>query len=469
MTAQSPSHRHHRDADVIVVGAGVAGLQAAAWLHEAGLDVLVVEASDRVGGRAGTERVSGFVVDRGFHLVSTAEHGENAKLELGCFAAGVDLQLDGKRIRYGDRVAEGGAGGLGGLGGAGGAGRAGQSMWEAREARDGRDGDGGPAGRGGPVLRTPLGSPAERRRQSGWLLKTAAMRTDAILAAAERPAADLVAELGLSRRVVEGFLRPYLEAFAAEADPRLSISGRAVELALRQLVKGRWCLPAAGIAAIPARLADQLPPGAVRLETEVLVVHANGVVTAEEVLRSSAVVVATDPATAVELLPGLHEPQLRAVTTFHHAAVLAPPRGEPAVLVDADPYSPVSRTAPVSHAAPGRSPDHRTLVGTNVVGHTGTRTSELEAAVRARLSELYHAEDDRWECVAVHHFPHATPAMTSPHNFRRPVRLIHGLYVCGDHRGTAGIDGALESGRRAARAVMGDLGVGFQVEERFSA
>ncbi|NUP53896.1 MAG: NAD(P)-binding protein, partial [Catenulispora sp.] len=137
VTAQGPSHRHRLDADVIVVGAGVAGLQAAGWLHEAGLDVLVVEASDRVGGRAGTERVSGFVVDRGFHLVSTAEHGENAKLELGCFAAGVDLQLDGKRIRYGDRIT-------------------------AAE------------GRGAPVLRTPLGSPAERRRQSGWLLRAAA-------------------------------------------------------------------------------------------------------------------------------------------------------------------------------------------------------------------------------------------------------------------------------------------------------
>ncbi|MFD0637490.1 FAD-dependent oxidoreductase [Catenulispora yoronensis] len=350
----------------------------------------------------------------------------------------MDLQLDGKRIRYGDRA--GGAVGAAGLAGV-------------------------PDGHGGPALRTPLGSPAERRRQSGWLLKVAATRTDAILAAPERSAADLVAELGLSRRVVDGFLRPYLEAFTAEADPRLSVSGRAVELALRQLVRGRWCLPSAGIAAIPQRLAEQLPPGAVRLETEVLVVHANGVVTADEVLRSSAVVVATDPATAVELLPGLHEPQLRSVTTFHHAAVLQPARGEPAVLVDADPHSPVSRTAPVSHAVPARSPDHRTLVSTNVVGHTGTRTSELEAAVRARLAELYPAEDDRWECVAVHHFPHAAPAMTAPHNFRRPVRLIHGLYVCGDHRGTAGIDGALESGRRAARSVMADLGVTFRTKD----
>jgi len=433
VTVRSPSHRHHSDADVIVVGAGVAGLHAAGRLHEAGLDVLVVEASDRVGGRAGTERVSGFVVDKGFHLVNSVEHGENAKLELGCFAPGVDLQLDGKRIRYGDRA--------------------------------GSDG----AVHAGTVLRTPLGSPAERRRQSGWLLRVAQSRPETILAGPERSAAELVAEVGLSRRVVDGFLRPYLEAFAAEPDPALSVSGRAMELALRQLVRGRWCLPAPGIAAIPQRLAERLPAGAVRLETEVLMVYANGVVTADEVLRSSAVVVATDPATAVELLPGLHEPQLRSVTTFHHATVLPPPRSEPAVLVDADPRSPVARTAAVSQAVPGRSPDGRTLVSTNVVGHTGTRTSDLESEVRARLSELYSAADDRWECVAVHHFPYAVPAMTSPHNFRRPVRLIHGLYVCGDHRGTAGIDGAMESGQRAARSVLADLGISFRAGELVTA
>ncbi|WP_194898767.1 NAD(P)/FAD-dependent oxidoreductase [Catenulispora pinisilvae] len=454
MTGQSPSHRHRLDADVIVVGAGVAGLQAAGRLHEAGLDVLVVEASDRVGGRAGSERVSGFLIDKGFQLVNSADHGEQQKLELGCFAPGVDLQLDGKRIRYGDRVAGDRADRA-----------AGDQGCHDMVLNSNAD-----LGLGTTtILRTPLGSPAERRRQSGWLLRVALSRPETILDAPERTAAALIADLGLSPRVVDGFVRPYLEAFAAESDPALSISGRAMELTLRQLVRGRWCIPTLGIAAIPQRLAEELPPGAIRLETEVLMVHANGVATADEVLRSSAVVVATDPATAVELLPGLHEPQLRSVTAFHHVTALPAPRAEPAVLVDADPHSPVARTAAISHAVPSRSPDGRTLISTNVVGHAGTRTSELESAVRARLAELYPGADSRWECVAVHHFPHAVPAMTSPHNFRRPVRLIHGLYVCGDHRGTAGLDGALESGRRAARSVSADLGVSFRTGELITA
>ena len=57
--------------EVAVVGAGLAGLSAAVRLADAGCDVHVLEAADRAGGRLATERVDGFVVDRGFQVLNT--------------------------------------------------------------------------------------------------------------------------------------------------------------------------------------------------------------------------------------------------------------------------------------------------------------------------------------------------------------------------------------------------------------
>lgn len=60
----------------------------------------------------------------------------------------------------------------------------------------------------------------------------------------------------------------------------------------------------------------------------------------------------------------------------------------------------------------------------------------------------------------MHHTPEAVPAMRPPHDPRRPVRLLAGLYVCGDHRDTSTAQGALHSGHRASAAILRDLGAG---------
>src|SRR5260370_37970598 len=56
---------HSTDADVIIIGGGIAGLGAALRLQDLGLKPLVLEAESRVGGRMTTDRVEGFVIYRG--------------------------------------------------------------------------------------------------------------------------------------------------------------------------------------------------------------------------------------------------------------------------------------------------------------------------------------------------------------------------------------------------------------------
>ncbi len=96
---------HHRR-QVIVVGAGVAGLVAARRLADRGLDVMVMEARDRVGGRLWSHRLpNDEVVELGGEWISTAQEavmGLAGELALGLVDTGMDFisrdPLDGSPI-----------------------------------------------------------------------------------------------------------------------------------------------------------------------------------------------------------------------------------------------------------------------------------------------------------------------------------------------------------------------------------
>jgi oxygen-dependent protoporphyrinogen oxidase len=59
------SRGHGPDVEVVVIGAGAAGLGAAAALHAGGREVLVLDAGDRPGGVMRSDRIDGFLIERG--------------------------------------------------------------------------------------------------------------------------------------------------------------------------------------------------------------------------------------------------------------------------------------------------------------------------------------------------------------------------------------------------------------------
>lgn len=105
--------------------------------------------------------------------------------------------------------------------------------------------------------------------------------------------------------------------------------------------------------------------------------------------------------------------------------------------------------------APPDAPPGSALVSTSVLG-TGHGAERLERRVRARLATLYGTDTADWRHLASYPVAAALPAQPPPLSLRKPVRVRPGVYVCGDHRDTGSIQGALVSGRRAAAAVLAD-------------
>ncbi|MDQ0990482.1 NAD(P)/FAD-dependent oxidoreductase [Streptomyces sp. V3I7] len=457
-------------ADVVVVGAGIAGLSAAHRLTSAGVTTAVLEAAPCVGGRMSTEKVDGFRLDRIGQFLSTAypelrrTPGLDA-LVLRPFAPGVLLHHDGRRHRAGAPGSGGSARGALHVAralasaprGPGGSGRpgpntaadGGSTSSPGRLARH-RPGDRAPMSFG-PALTRPLGIGAPLRLRAE-LTRIAATPVERILARPELPAAQALAARGATARTLDGFLRPLLAALLC--DPELTTSSRCADLALRSFASGRLCVPEGGAEVLPELLARALPPGTVRTGVRVTSVSTTSVTTAEHgEIRCRAVLVATDARTAATLLPGLRVPDFHPVTVVHHATDEPPATGT-SLLLDADRGGPVAHTAVASEVDPSRAPAGRALVSSTVLG---TPPGDVDTAVRRHLAQLYGTSTHRWETLAVHHTPEAVPAMRPPHDLRRPVRLLAGLYVCGDHRDTSTVQGALHSGRRAAAAVLSDL------------
>ncbi|MFD8049277.1 NAD(P)/FAD-dependent oxidoreductase [Streptomyces chartreusis] len=437
-------------ADVVIVGAGVAGLSAAHRLTSAGVTTAVLEAAPYPGGRMSTEKVDGFRLDRIGQLLSTSypelrlTPGLDA-LALRPFAPGVLLHSDGRRQR------------AGAVPSAMGARRARGALHAVRAlASAPRTGAARVPGQSSvPRVRAgaPLGSAVDQARLGAALARLASSPVERLLARPELPAGRALAERGVPARTVDGFLRPLLAALLC--DPELTTSSRCADLALRAFASGRLCVPEGGAEALPELLARSLPPGTVHTGVRVTSIATTSVTTAEHgEIRCRAVLLATDARTAAELLPGLRLPDFHPVTVVHHTTDEPPTTGA-SLLLDADRGGPVAHTALISQVDPTRAPAGRALISSTVLG---TPPPDIDTAVRMHLSRLYGTSTSRWETLAVHHTPEAVPAMRPPHDLRRPVRLLAGLYVCGDHRDTSTVQGALHSAHRAAAAILADLG-----------
>lgn len=412
---------------VVVVGAGLAGLSCARALVDARVPVRVLEAGDGVGGRVRTDRVDGFLVDRGFQVLFTAYPEVQRQIDLRAlglraFLPGAQVRVDGGAFDVSDPLREP----LASLRG----------------------------------VTAPIGSLADK-------LRILTLRRDVLRGDVDdlwrRPQTTTLRRLqdaGFSPRMIDIFFRPFLGGIFLGRD--LETSSRLFDFVFRMLSVGDTVLPREGMGALPAQLASRLPRDVVTLRTPVQTVRGDRVVLADgTTVKARAVVVATDGAAAARLLGGaLPEPAWRGVTTVSYAATRSPLPAR-RLVINADDGIINTLCAP-SDVQPPYAPAGQALLSVTTLGVPDEDDDTLDARLRAELRGWYGAEVERWRLLRVHRIPHAQPAqppavLDEP---ERPVRLHAGVFVAGDHRDHASIHGALRSGRRAAAAVLQQLGIG---------
>jgi phytoene dehydrogenase-like protein len=404
--------------EVVVVGAGMAGLTCAVELTRHGVDVAVLEASDAVGGRIRTDRVDTMLLDRGFQLLNPAYPAldgivELDPLDLSPFGAGVVVASGGERTVLAD----------------------------PRRS---------PADIAGAFSSTS-GSLLEKARFAAYVARTAVGSGRHLKSRSDQRYGAVLDAAGIDGRLRRKVLDPFLAGVLGEDEQE---SSRVfVDLQLRMFARGTPSVPAAGMQAIPEQVAARLPAGVVHLGVTARSVGDTTVHTDSVTWRGAAVVVATGGPQA-SVLAGLPSPRMRALTTFYHRAEHSP-ASRRLLHVDGDRDGPVVNTAVMSDAAPTYCSDGA-LVSSTILG--AAQDADTRAAVTRQLGRIYGVDPSGWELVATYAIPDALPAMLPPLDLRQPVALGDGLYIAGDHRDSASIQGAIVSGRRAAAAVLGAVG-----------
>jgi phytoene dehydrogenase-like protein len=410
--------------DVLIVGAGLAGLSCACELVDKGLSCLLLEASDGVGGRARTDRLNEFLLDRGFQILLTAYPEaqrilDYRSLQLRPFEPGALVRIHGRFHRIAD-------------------------PWRRPSAAL-------------STLLSPVGTLADKLKLARLRSRLIRASSEVLLQSPETSTIEFLHDCGFSPRMIECFFRPFLGGVFLESE--LQTSSRMFEFVFRMFSSGDAALPVGGMGSMAQQLLSRLPEGCVRLRQKVAQVAPCFVRLASgQEIRARSVVVATDNAAAAQLLPEIQPLASRGTTCFYFAAE-NPPISEPVLVLNGEGRGPVNNLCVPSLVAPSYAPPGAHLVSATVIGKPDQDAEQFLTAVQNQLAQWFGSEALRWRHLRTYWIPDALPDQSSLAGGANPKenRVRPGLYVCGDHRYTASINGALASGWNTAQAILAEL------------
>lgn len=376
--------------DYVVVGGGLAGISAALHLQDLSAEVVLLEASDRLGGRIATDSIDGFLCDRGFQLI-------NAKYP-SLVALDVIDEIDFLPAPRAIEVAVG----------------------------DKRYAIGDPRNMPFSVLNKATGTLSEKLA----LLPIIFSKPKENVSIGE-----VLSELGST---YERTLRPFLHGVFL-ADPHLIDARYGISI-LRSFVSGSPGLPRKGAGQLPLALGERLHN--VELHTRVERIDGHELFTSTGTVIAKKIIVATDSMTASQLLNYDADTQMTGCITWYHISDTNP-SGTGRLLVDGQRRGPVINSVVISDISSAYAPEGQYLLSTT------SALSTSESDVKRHLTIMWGVDTRSWQLLAKYEIPLALPLQTIGKPLSQKIKLNDFLFLTGDHRSVPSQQGALFSGKLA--------------------
>jgi len=381
--------------EVLIVGAGLAGLNAAIYLEAAGVDVTVIESSDRVGGRVTSDVIDGFICDRGFQLINAqypALQELNVLKELDFIEAPrvIEVCLGDRRHVIGDPR---------------------QVPWTA--------------------LDKATGTIPE---------KFALLR---FIASRPKPGQSIGQALRSTGTCYEGVLRPFLHGvFLTDPDNVDALYGYSI---IKSFVNGKPGVPRNGVGELSKALAKRVSN--IVYNTRVDGIDQTSVHTNNGTYTANKILIATDATTATQLLGLTEVPRMAGCITWYHA-VSQNPSGNGRLFVDGQRRGPIINSVVMSDISSSYAPVNQHLISTT------TDLNVTESDVRRHLAIMWGTSTHEWQFIAKYEIPAALPIQNVGRALSQSMKISDHHFVAGDHRTVPSQQGALFSGRLAAQLIL---------------
>jgi protoporphyrinogen oxidase len=395
---------------IVIIGAGIAGLTCAKYLKDCGIEALILEASDGIGGRVKTDIIMGCKLDRGFQVLLTSYPDAEKLLNYN------DLQLQklpsGARIRSGNDffVMPNPL----------------KDIWTAPQA-----------------LFSPVGSLFDK-------LKVLQLNSDTRNASEPNVKSDettisFLQNFGYSETMINRFFKPFFRGVFLEKE--LNTNSSFFKFLYKLFAKGDVAIPKNGMHMIPEQIASHLSPNQIRLNTAVKKIDGKTIYLENgETIEAEKIVLATDANAAAKLLGEESKTQFNATTCMYFTSdVPLKMKGEPYLIINSNTDELIDHILPISDVVPSYAPSGKTLISVSIVGNKEVS----EEKVLAELNKWFGNEND-WKHLNTYKIPEALPQFFQDSAIESSLRIDENLYRCGDYTAYPSLNAAMKTGREVA-------------------
>lgn len=411
--------------DVIIIGAGMAGLTAALELQKAGKKVVVLEASEEPGGRVASEVVDGYILDKGFQVLLTAypetqKYLDYKKLRLQNFVPGALILKNNKKYKVADPF------------------RCPSLIL--------------------PTLHAPVGSWNDKLKLLLLLQKLGRRNLVEIFKGEEKSTFKaLQEEYGFGDSMIANFFQPFFSGIFLE--PELATSRRMFDFTFKMFSEGYAAVPELGMQDIPRQLASQLKEGTVLYNNRVKEVAEEGVVrlsNGKEMVAKNVLLATEACGLLKEYLPEVKSSCHGTTNIYFHAD--KPPLKGAFIVLNANENRYVNNFCVLSEASRAYAPAKKSLISVSLNSVVEENTQAAIKQVKQELSPYFGAQVQDWHHIKTYKIRYALPEQEHvQHQLAdSSIRIKKGLYVCGDHLLNGSINGAMRSGAFAAEVIGRD-------------